>query len=150
MSAASSVSVCGGGKDSGKGDNERGGGAVDAAAAEATALRCVDSSSSPALSAASLAEGKIFHAGRVGICTVLQAGESVREKTQYFNREHSREPPRQNNGTSKSKASGSNHKVRESKYEDTQDSRKAYPSERMGESRGEVTTFDGWSKCASG
>ena len=70
-SAASLVSVCGGGKDSGSGDEEMGGGADDAADAEATALQCVVSSSSPALSAASLAIGKIFRAGREDMMAMM-------------------------------------------------------------------------------
>ena len=79
-SAASSVLVSRGGEDAGSGDEQLGGrrqGAVDAAAAEATALRCMVSSSSPALSAASLAVGKIFRAGRVDMGT---GNESTREK----------------------------------------------------------------------
>ena len=42
---ALSVSVGGGGEDSGRGDEDLGGGAVNAADAEATALRCAVSSS---------------------------------------------------------------------------------------------------------
>ena len=71
MSAASSISVCGGGEDSGKGDEEWGGGLVDAADVEAMALQWVASSSSPALLAVSLVVGKILHAGRVDIMHCL-------------------------------------------------------------------------------
>ena len=60
--------VRGGGKDAGNGDEKLGRGAVDAAAAaEAMALRCMVSSSSPALSVANLAIGIIFRAGQVDV-----------------------------------------------------------------------------------
>ena len=62
IDGASSVSVGGGGEDSGKGV-EAGSGGINAE--DAMALRCEVSSSSPTLSAVSLEEGMIFREGRV-------------------------------------------------------------------------------------
>ena len=61
---ASSVSVCGGGEDSSKGD-KGGKGVVNATDEEA--LQCEVSTSSPALSAVSFAVGMIFRRGRADI-----------------------------------------------------------------------------------
>jgi hypothetical protein len=81
----SSVSVCGGGEDSGKGDEEVGkgdeevsGGAVNVTVAEATALRCEVNSSSPAFSAVSLEVGIIRRGGRaVDIAHTLQGIKKI-------------------------------------------------------------------------
>jgi hypothetical protein len=75
-SESSSVSVCGGGgEDSGSGDEAVAGvevdwGAVNGTGTDGTALRRDDSSGSLELSAANLAGGKIFRAGRKDITVV--------------------------------------------------------------------------------